>query len=70
MDDLYLLRLAEMGKMVIGAAFLYLCSQLFHAPNDLKAAAKKPWHHVVARVVGAFMGVLALGSVMVIWTGV
>ena len=64
------LRLAALGKMVMGAFFLYLCSQLFHAPKDLKRAAKTPFHHVIARVAAALMGLLALGAVMVIWTGV
>lgn len=69
MDEI-VLRLAALGKMVMGSLFLYLCSQMFHAPNDLKRAAKTPFQKVLARVMAAFMGLLALGAVMVIWTGV
>lgn len=66
----YAARLTAMGNMVIGAMFLYLCSQLFHAPADLKKAAKTPFHRVLIKVVASFLGVLALGAIMVIWTGV
>lgn len=63
-------RLTAIGNMVIGAMFLYLCSQLFHAPGDLKKVAKTTFQHVIVRVVVSFLGALALGAIMVIWTGV
>lgn len=66
----YAARLGAVGNMVIGALFLYLCSQLFHAPKDLTKVAKKPFHHVMIKVVISFLGAFALAAIMVIWTGV
>lgn len=69
MDELAM-RLTAVGNMVIGALFLYLCTQLFHAPADLKKAAKTPFHHVLIKVIISLLGAFALGAIMVIWTGV
>lgn len=69
MDELAL-RLAALGKMVMGAFFLYLCSQMFHAPKDLGKHAKTTFQKVLVRVVASFLGLVALGAVMVVLTGV
>jgi hypothetical protein len=69
MDEV-LFRLAALGRTIMMALFLYLCSQLFHAPHELKAAAKTPFQKVLVRVLVAMLGAVGLGSIMVIWTGV
>ncbi len=69
MEDLYA-GLQNLGKMILGAFFLYLCTQMFHAPKDLGKVAKTTFQKVLVRVIVSFLGLVAIGSVIVIWTGV
>jgi hypothetical protein len=68
--DQILERATALANMVIGAAFLYLCSQLFHAPKDLSKVARNTFQKTLVRVIGSLLGVVALGAIIVIWTGV
>jgi len=65
-----LLRLSALGKMVMSALFLYLCSQMFHAPKDLQKVAKTTFQKVLVRIIISFISVLSLGAIMIIWVGV
>jgi hypothetical protein len=69
MDEI-LTRVQALGQAVLGAAFLYFASQLFHGPKDLAKLAKTTFQNVLVRVLTAIIGFVAVGALIVIWTGV
>ena len=69
MDDL-LASLQVLGQAIMFSFFLFLFGRLFYALSSMRKLAEKKWQKGFTEFLTALMGIIGIGAIMVLWTGV
>lgn len=69
MND-YAESIKALGQAILFSFFLFLFGRMFYAVSSMRGLAKKTWQKALTEFITAFLGILGVGAIMIIWTGV